>query len=104
MGGHTGAVAALAFSKDGGKLSSYSARDSTIRIWQCSSQGFLGGLLGSSGRCVRVQQLPVTTSSVPTMSGASAGPSWRSVSLTWTERGSLRLVRESGETVQLHAE
>eukprot|EP00927_Polykrikos_kofoidii_P007273 TRINITY_DN12978_c1_g2_i1.p1 TRINITY_DN12978_c1_g2~~TRINITY_DN12978_c1_g2_i1.p1 ORF type:complete len:1546 (-),score=197.72 TRINITY_DN12978_c1_g2_i1:351-4988(-) len=95
--GHTGSIAALAFSRDGDKLSSYSARDSSIRVWQCGSLGFLGGLLGTSGKCVKQQGLPPAGPHV----GVARGPAWRIVSLSWTERGSLRLVRENGTTVQL---
>merc|ERR1719162_404103 len=51
--GHTGAIAALAFSRDGSQLSSYSARDCSLRLWQCSSTGFLAGLMGTSGRCLK---------------------------------------------------
>eukprot|EP00929_Paragymnodinium_shiwhaense_P029630 TRINITY_DN16933_c0_g1_i3.p1 TRINITY_DN16933_c0_g1~~TRINITY_DN16933_c0_g1_i3.p1 ORF type:complete len:1549 (+),score=322.84 TRINITY_DN16933_c0_g1_i3:38-4648(+) len=123
MEGHTGAIAALAFSKDGAKLCSYSAQDSSIRVWQCGSQGFLGGLLGSSARCVHQQTLPPAASAGPALNalrsataaaGAAAGaaatnrgqpaagPSWKAVALSWTESGLLRLTREGGETVQLH--
>merc|ERR1712048_325902 len=32
--GHTGAVTALALSRDGGQLSSYCSQDCSIRLWQ----------------------------------------------------------------------
>lgn len=137
--GHTGAVAAVAFSKDGGKLASYSGRDSSVRVWQCASAGFLGGLLGASGRCTRHVTLPPAASPGAVAAAASAAAAaaghatpgaqaafgaqaaagaamrqrdntavaatpWRAVTLGWTERGSLRLVRESGEIVQLQAD
>lgn len=119
--GHTGAIAGLAFARDGGQLASYSARDCSVRLWQCSSQGFLGGLLGTSGRCLRNQGLPPAapipgTASATAAQAANAsletatsapggiGGAWRTVSLAWTDRGLLRLVRESGETVHLRPE
>merc|ERR1712228_176982 len=73
--GHTGAIAGLAFARDGGQLASYSARDCSVRLWQCSSQGFLGGLLGTSGRCLRNQGLPPAAPISGTTSVAAAHPS-----------------------------
>lgn len=103
--GHAaGPVSALAFSHDGGQLCSYSSFDRTVRMWQCNPTGFFGGLLGTSGRCLKSQSLPV----IPAGAAANAGDegAWRTVSLAWpapTPAGSspLSLVRENGEAVQV---
>lgn len=87
--GHTGEIAAVAFSKNGLKLASYSA-DNSLRVWQCDSTGFFSALLGNGSRCSWCHALP-SQEHVPSDCAA-----WRSVSLTWTETGHLRLVRESG--------
>lgn len=99
--GHTGSVSALAFSRDGDRLSSYCSRDCTLRLWQCSSTGFLGGLLGSSGRCLKQHGLPPCCATDLSPTAKRNCSPWRSVNLSWTERGHLRLVRESGETVHM---
>jgi len=91
--GHKGAIAALTFSKDGSQLGSYSAQDNSVRLWQCGSTGFLGGLLGTSSRCLQRHGLPP-----PAAAGSDA---WRTVSLAWTERGFLRLVRDNSEVLEI---
>jgi len=60
--GHKDALSALAFSEDGCQLGSYSIRDRTFRLWQCSSSGFFGGILGMSGKCQKLVNLPGDTS------------------------------------------
>lgn len=111
--GHSGAVAALAFSQEGERLGSYSSRDNGVRVWSCSPGGFFGGLLGNSGRCLRQHTLPACPpepagtrlATAPGAAGAGESPSlgrgWRAVALVWTEQGLLRLVRENGQVVQL---
>lgn len=104
--GHTGAIAALTFSQDGSKLGSYSGQECTVRFWQCNQNGFFGGLLGTSGRCLKTHRLPSLQvsgcSSVPAgTEDEVASHSWRGTSFTWSERGPLRLVRENGEVVQI---
>merc|ERR1712032_829056 len=92
--GHTGAVSAIAFTKDGSQLASYSAKDSGLRLWQCSSTGFLGGILGSSGRCIKQHGLPscsvraankeaMPVGAAPGSVAADEG-GWRNVSLSYT--------------------
>ncbi|CBZ53604.1 hypothetical protein NCLIV_033910 [Neospora caninum Liverpool] len=56
--GHTGAVNCLSFSDDGSLLASYSSADCTMRLWQSSSSGFFGGILGISAKSQKVIQLP----------------------------------------------
>lgn len=97
--GHTGAIAALSFSQDGNKVGSYSCRDSSIRVWQCASTGLLGGFLGSGSRCLQSHALPSIANTSP---GTKISEAWRRVSLTWPDARLLRLVRESGEVVQIH--
>lgn len=97
--GHTGAIAALAFSQDGNKVGSYSCRDSSIRVWQCASTGLLGGLLGSGGKCLQSHVLPSLAATSPDTKVSEA---WRRTSLTWSDTRLIRLVRESGEVVQIH--
>lgn len=107
--GHTSAVAALAFSLDGSQLGSYSAHDCSIRLWQCSPTGFLGGILGTSGRCLKHHGLPPLSPGTArprqgrgvTTEGAITVSSWRAVSLAWAEHGGLSLVRENGEALQI---
>ncbi|CAE8735259.1 unnamed protein product, partial [Polarella glacialis] len=92
--GHTGAVAGLAFAGDGNRLSSYSANDCSVRVWQTGSEGFLGGLLGSGKRCLKTQVLPP----IDLLSGTSNG--WRNVTLKWSDQG-LKLVRENGDNLRI---
>jgi len=104
--GHTATISALAFSEDGSQLGSYSATDCSIRLWQCASSGFLGGILGSNGRCVKYHELPALATSgpgtaVPATMEDPKRAGWRRVSLKWSMRGALYLVREDGETMQL---
>jgi len=107
--GHAAAVAALAFSRDGSQLSSYSAHDRSVRLWQCRPTGFLGGILGTSGRCLKrhvLPPLPAPPASAGLGGGGAAvdaavGGGWRTVSLAWMDAGVLSLVRENGETVQI---
>ncbi|KFH11579.1 WD domain, G-beta repeat-containing protein, partial [Toxoplasma gondii VAND] len=56
--GHTGAVNCLSFSDDGSLLASYSSTDCTMRLWQSSSSGFFGGILGISAKSQKVIELP----------------------------------------------
>lgn len=93
--GHAGSISALAFSKDGSKLSSYSSQENSVRLWQCSAQGLLGGLLGSGGRCLKVHVLP---SQAHGQESATPLPArWQTVSMAWTEQGMFRLTRERGD-------
>lgn len=101
--GHSGAIAALAFSKDGSKLGSYSSQDGSVRMWQCSTQGLLGGLLGSGGRCLKAHRLPPQALDSE-IAGLPLATRWRDVSMAWTEQGAFRLVRESGDTVHFKPE
>merc|ERR1712194_361902 len=93
--GHTSAVAALAFSRDGSQLGTYSAHDCSVRMWQCSSAGFLGGLLGTSGRCFKHHGLPAIASAGTEPKGNATNTVdsgvWQRISLAWTERGTIRL-------------
>jgi len=103
--GHSSAIAALAFSGDGSQLSSYSVGDCSIRIWQCSPTGFLGGILGTTGRCLKRHTLPsLPASRGRLMDGSESGNAWRAVSLAWTDQGTLSVVRENGETIQVRPE
>ncbi|EEA07028.1 uncharacterized protein CMU_034140 [Cryptosporidium muris RN66] len=56
--GHKGAVDALCFDKGGEFLASYSITERSLRLWQCTQSGLLGGLLGISGSCIKFIQLP----------------------------------------------
>lgn len=110
--GHTGAVAALAFSHDGNRLGSYSARDCSVRLWPCSPAGFLGGILGTSGRCLKSHVLPPLAPSTEqcgldrsaSVDGSHGVGDWHAVSLTWTQQDILKLVRENGESLQMQLE
>jgi len=104
--GHTATISALAFSQDGSQLGSYSATDCSIRLWQCAASGFLGGILGSNARCVKYHELPALTTSGPGTAVAATmedpkRTGWRRVSLKWSDKGALCLVRENGDTMQL---
>ncbi|KAF4653063.1 hypothetical protein FOZ61_009214 [Perkinsus olseni] len=55
--GHRGDVSATAFDPAGTQLASYSAQDATLRVWQCGSTGFFGGILGFAGKFVLTRQL-----------------------------------------------
>ena len=50
--GPAGGQRTRGFSPDGNRLASYSGRDESFRIWQISSAGFLGGLLGWEPNCL----------------------------------------------------
>ncbi|PFH38412.1 hypothetical protein BESB_007540 [Besnoitia besnoiti] len=56
--GHTGAISCLSFSDDGSLLGSYSIADCSMRLWQSSSSGFFGGILGVSAKSQKIVQLP----------------------------------------------
>merc|ERR1719330_884222 len=98
--GHTGKLAALGFSADGNRLGSYCSGDNSLRVWSCSSGTILGGLLGTTGRCVKEQKLeklPSQGSTAGTSGEQSADLAWRKVSVAWSDQGGLRLVRENGQ-------
>ena len=61
MEGHTSDVHAVLFSRDeaGDRLVSYSATEGggVLRVWNTEVGGWLGGLIGMSGKCVRTVKL-----------------------------------------------
>eukprot|EP00930_Biecheleria_cincta_P095741 TRINITY_DN8766_c0_g4_i1.p1 TRINITY_DN8766_c0_g4~~TRINITY_DN8766_c0_g4_i1.p1 ORF type:complete len:589 (-),score=139.37 TRINITY_DN8766_c0_g4_i1:44-1573(-) len=95
--GHSGAVAALAFSEDGSRLCSYSGQDCSIRLWQTAAAGFLGSLMGPGTKCLKEQTLPPAA----TAAGANQAGRWKNCSLQWTQAGRVKLVRENGDALQL---
>ena len=57
--GHSFPISALAFGSSGSSMVSYSASERAIKCWETGG-GFLGGILGMSGRCTKTTALPKT--------------------------------------------
>ena len=118
--GHTGAISAVGFEGASGKhLCSYSATDSTVRVWQLGHGGglvinashpvgnsfvaSLSGLIGASnGKCLQVKQLgPVDE--YPDALSHPFNLSYRihGVKIRWTSSTDILLIRENGAGVQV---
>lgn len=55
---HEGNVTCLAFDSKGNLLASYSATDSTVRLWKVGNTGFFSTIMGGSGKCSKEVSLP----------------------------------------------
>ena len=93
--GHLGAISAIAFDKDGGRIASYSASDCTLRVWSCMSTSFLGGLLGQGSAATVVRELSGGQRPPPAHPVALSFPV-DAARLRWPESGDLWLQREDG--------
>jgi len=96
LSGHKARVSAVKFSEDGNLIASYSSPEKVVRIWQCVSVGFLGGLLGITGRCVKKHSLPGLK--LP-RTQASTLQQLTHVTLDWRSQDEVLLVRENKERV-----
>lgn len=86
--GHASAVSALAFSPSGDHLASYAAEEACVRAWSTSA-GFLGGILGLHGRCMKVVSLPPSPQAGNTMAA------FQNCSMEWgSSERAVVLVRE----------
>ena len=123
LDGHTGPISAVGFDASGKYVCSYSATDSTVRVWHVTSGGVpgvtavvvssqssnttsvLGGLLGSTGgKCVQIKQLgPIEPDSVIVGIKHPFCLNYRihGVKIRWTSETDVLLVRENGQGIQI---
>ena len=100
LAGHRGAVSSIAFDLEGEKISSYSACDGTLRVWSCTSTGFLSGLWGNSDNATLVRELP----GGPKGSWAhpvGLGIPLEATRISWISSKDVLLVREDGSEYKL---
>jgi hypothetical protein len=72
--GHRAEITAVSFNPNGSLLISYAALESppTMRAWNCSSAGFLSGLLGIQGKCIATWRLSNLSAAAQKSSGVRA--------------------------------
>ncbi|EER03221.1 conserved hypothetical protein [Perkinsus marinus ATCC 50983] len=88
--GHSGDISAIAFDPTGAQLASYSAQDATLRIDQCGSTGFFGGILRVAGKLLLTRQLQHIQ---------RGGTDECRCRVIWRSRSELLLTREDNTTV-----
>jgi WD40 repeat protein len=123
LDGHTGPISAVGFDASGKYVCSYSATDSTVRVWHLTGGGvpgvtavvvssqssttssLLGGLLGSTGgKCVQIKQLgQIDTDmiSVGIKHPFCLNQRIHGVKIRWTSETDVLLVRENGQGIQI---
>jgi WD40 repeat protein len=55
---HDGNVTCLTFDSKGNLLASYSAVDSTVKLWKVGNTGFFSTIMGGTGKCSKDVALP----------------------------------------------
>jgi WD40 repeat protein len=99
LDGHTGAVSAVAWNRDGTVLCSYSSQERpvpTARFWRMSGGGLLGNLFGGSGRCTQTVNLAVLPPST-----LAPSESLSTIKLQWTSDTTAILIREDSAVTTL---